>query len=184
MNRGPRGWGPADGARVARFSVRRFGTPPTPRHHFGTKRGLLTAIATRGFEELAARLVALREAGAPLVEIGVAYVRFALENPAAFHVMFEPTVLDLTDPALVRARAAAYAELDVPASQLAASGGGALVTVAAWSLMHGLATLLLSGNLAAAPVPSDVDPLDLARDVARLLNPAPSDPPSTEGELP
>jgi len=121
-----------------------------PRHHFGSNTGLLTAIAVEGFGMLRDRLVELREAGAPFLELGVAYVEFAVEHPGHFAVMFEPTMLAPHDPALDAAAEATFAELRRGVEAIAPHGGvadAAAVVTAAWSLMHGLATLELTGNL-------------------------------------
>src|SRR3954451_21225511 len=58
-----------------------------PAHHFGDKAGVLTAIATEGFELLAG---ATRAASGDLLDRGLAYIRFAVEHPAHYEVMFRP----------------------------------------------------------------------------------------------
>jgi AcrR family transcriptional regulator len=109
-----------------------------PAHHFGDKAGLLTAVAIDGFLELGAVLRAAQPAG--LLEMGVAYVHFALERSAYFEVMYRPELYNRDDPALVAARQAAGAPLYGATDGLSAA-------IAAWSLVHGLATLWLNGNL-------------------------------------
>src|SRR5215213_2255929 len=61
-----------------------------PAHHFGDKAGLLTAVATDGFERLAATLGQAYQATGSFLEVGVAYVRFAISHQAQFEVMFRP----------------------------------------------------------------------------------------------
>lgn len=121
-----------------------------PRYHFGSNTGLLTAIAAEGFDLLCARLAVVRATNAPFLELGVAYVEFAVSHPAHFAVMFQPALLDRGDPAYVAASAATFAELragvDALAERLPIADAAAAVT-AAWSLMHGLASLELTGNL-------------------------------------
>src|SRR5688572_6665988 len=60
--------------------------------HFADKRALLTAVATEGFRTLREQLVtAWQEGGrgrAAFQSMGVAYVRFAVANPAHYRVMF------------------------------------------------------------------------------------------------
>ena len=117
-----------------------------PAHHFGNKAGLLTAIAAEGYRILAA---ALGEAGG-FQEQGVAYVVFATEHPAHFAVMRAPDLLHADDPDLTAARDDAGRQL---------SGGvtagmhtvDAAAPVAAWALVHGLASLLLEGNVRPGP---------------------------------
>ena len=123
-----------------------------PAHHFGDKAGVLTTIATEGYERLAeATRSAL--AGGEFVDGGLAYIRFAIEHPAHFEVMFRPEVVRAGDPDLVAAR---YAAADVLFDAVRARLGedardedvfGGLAAV--WSFCHGLATLWLNGNFAA-----------------------------------
>src|SRR4029453_17310460 len=61
-----------------------------PAHHFGDKAGLLTAVATEGFELLADELTDARDTGADFLGIGVRYVGFAVDHRAHFEVMYRP----------------------------------------------------------------------------------------------
>ena len=124
-----------------------------PTHHFGDKRGLLTALAAQGHRLLAAQM---REAAAEggFLEAGVAYVRFAVTHPAHFTVMFRPDLLRRDDPELAAAGAQTREVLE-RGSAAASDGGGSTgggsadgpAALAAWSLVHGLATLHSTGNL-------------------------------------
>ncbi|MFB7433927.1 TetR/AcrR family transcriptional regulator [Streptomyces microflavus] len=120
-----------------------------PAHHFKGRTGLLTAVAAEGYALFADAL-----AGAPdLRERGVAYVRFAATHPAHFQVMFQPDLYRADDPDLLSAQARATDALRAGVADLPPGGRGEddrLAGVAAWSLAHGFATLLLSGNLADA----------------------------------
>ncbi|MFE7334358.1 TetR/AcrR family transcriptional regulator [Streptomyces griseus] len=120
-----------------------------PAHHFRDRTGLLTAVAAEGYALFADALT-----GAPdLRERGVAYVRFAATHPAHFQVMFQPDLYRTDDPDLLAARARATDALRAGVADIPPDGRGEddrLAGVAAWSLAHGFATLLLSGNLAEA----------------------------------
>ncbi|MFD7853618.1 TetR/AcrR family transcriptional regulator [Streptomyces microflavus] len=120
-----------------------------PAHHFKDRTGLLTAVAAEGYALFADAL-----AGAPdLRERGVAYVRFAATHPAHFQVMFQPNLYRADDPDLLSAQARATDALRAGVADLPPGGRGEdhrLAGVAAWSLAHGFATLLLSGNLSDA----------------------------------
>jgi AcrR family transcriptional regulator len=134
-----------------------------PAHHFGDKAGLLTALAVEGFDLLAE---ALGRAGDDLLEIGVAYVRFAVDHRAHFEVMFAPGLYRADDPEVAAARARAGAALRGgvaarPAGPTVEPGRDAL---AAWSIVHGFATLWLAGAL---PPGSGDNPEDAARAVIR-----------------
>jgi AcrR family transcriptional regulator len=68
-----------------------------PAYHFGDKTGLPTAVAAEGFERLGDALSEGRDAGG-FLEIGLAYIRFAVSNPAHFEVMFRPELYRADDP--------------------------------------------------------------------------------------
>ncbi|MFF4247652.1 TetR/AcrR family transcriptional regulator [Streptomyces sp. NPDC001822] len=120
-----------------------------PAHHFKDRTGLLTAVAAEGYALFADAL-----AEAPdLRERGVAYVRFAARHPAHFQVMFRPELHRADDPGLLAAKARATGELRAGVGDLPEEARGEdarLAGIAAWSLAHGFATLLLSGNLSDA----------------------------------
>lgn len=127
-----------------------------PAHHFVDKTGLLTAVAAEGFRLLADELRTTYEDTGSFLEVGVAYVRFAVGHRAHFDVMFRPDLLRRDDPELAEASARAREMLYGPVGEVAGDGEAEVVRagIAAWSLVHGLATLLLNGNL----------PPELARD--------------------
>ena len=133
-------------------------------YHFGDKAGLLTAVAAQGYRMLTDELRSAREAR-DFLEVGVAYVRFAVSHRAHFEVMYRPELYRRDDAQVSEARAATemllYGTASPDAGQLAAGA-------AAWSLVHGLATLWLNGNL---PQLGN-DPEEITRLVARYLSPA------------
>lgn len=136
-------------------------------HHFGDKAGLLTALAVDGLEGLAGALTAARGEG--FLEVGVAYVRFAVDRPGAFAVMFDQDLVHRDDPALVAARAAAGESLHGGAPEILAPDADRVSgALAAWSLVHGLASLLRGGMV---PPGLPDDPERLTRLVAAHLAP-------------
>lgn len=141
-----------------------------PTHHFGDKKGLLTALAAEGFDRLAAELLATRAATGSFLEVGVAYVRFAAGHRAHFEVMWRPDLYHADDPALVAARERSGAALYTGAAELPDGAGAAdarEVGLAAWSIAHGFATLWLSGSLPEPPEAPD----EMARAILRHLAP-------------
>ena len=121
-----------------------------PAHHFGDKRGLLTALAAEGHRRLAAEMrAALAASDGRFLEAGVAYVRFAASHPAHFEVMFRPELHHREDPELTAARRESFGVLqgNAPGGGNGRGGGPPAEALAAWSLVHGLATLHLTGNL-------------------------------------
>lgn len=150
-------------ATSVREVARRAGvTHSAAAYHFGSRAGLLTAVATEGYRLLGEALGDAQRRGS-FLEVGVAYVEFALAHPAHFDVMYQPGLYDAGDPDLREAKAATatllYGSADADAEQVAAG-------VAAWSIVHGLATLWRNGNV--PPVLGD-DPLEVTRLVARHL---------------
>jgi AcrR family transcriptional regulator len=133
-------------------------------YHFGDKAGLLTAVAAQGYRTLTGKLRDARDADRGFLEVGVAYVRFAVTHRAHFEVMYRPELYRPDDPEVRQARAAAAVFLygtDSPdVAQLAAGA-------AAWSLVHGLATLWLNRNL---PAQLGDDPEQITRLIAPYLS--------------
>jgi AcrR family transcriptional regulator len=137
-----------------------------PAHHFKDRTGLLTAIAAEGFGLLATAVIEASD----LRDAGVRYVRFAREHPAHFQVMFTPELLRTGDLELTTARALAGDALSGAVAALRPEGLGIdtrLAGVAAWSLAHGFATLLLGHNLD-GPI-GDKDPEEVFRTLATTL---------------
>lgn len=139
-----------------------------PAYHFGDKAGLLAALAADGFDLLADALGQAATKGG-LLDIGVAYVRFAVDHPAHFEVMFRPALYSGGAADVVAARGRARAALEAGIRGLPAEqrGGDARATgLAAWSIVHGFASLWLGkafgGELGA-------DPELAARRIIRLL---------------
>lgn len=105
-----------------------------PYRHFPDRQALLVALAAQGFSELDKALE--NRSGRELAE---AYVRFALERPERFRLMFG---------AQLGLHAQAKATYEHVARSIAGIGGEmAHAPAAAWSLVHGLAQLLLEGHL-------------------------------------
>lgn len=160
-----------------RAVARRAGVSATaPYRHFRDKAALLAAIAAEGFRGLAA---AMREAAEGLSDprermaaIGRAYVSYAVENSAVMRLMFGPEIPDKTsEPELREAGEEAFAVLS---GELAATGARDAVSpdaaLAAWSLVHGLATLLIDGQINPEKLGLDtIDPCELAKRIGRFL---------------
>lgn len=115
-----------------------------PAHHFTDRRGLFTALATEGFGLLADALTAARP---QFIDAAKAYVRFALDHPGHYEVMFDKSLYDDADPDLVAAADAAGAELNRGVGTLVdpkAHADPEAAALAAWSLVHGFSLLWLN----------------------------------------
>lgn len=121
-----------------------------PYHHFPDREAILAAIVAEGFQRLRDNSVAALEGVADppsrLTAIGRAYVAFAQNNPAHFKLMFRSELVreDKHDDA----KACAQGAFDVLVSVAdEVSPGDRTLVLTAWSLVHGLATLMLEGKL-------------------------------------
>lgn len=137
-----------------REAARRAGvSPAAPAYHFGDAAGLLTAVAMQGFAQLTDILTrsaagALTPSG-KLQAIGRAYIQFAFDHPALFHLMFRKDKLRINDD-LKALAVAAFAPLQQTVCE--AAGAEEISTdmlasmLAAWSVVHGFAHLALDGQ--------------------------------------
>lgn len=131
-----------------------------PKNHFGSLRGLLTAIGTEGFIRHAAFMQAgVRAAADPKDRLMAAmqgYVRFARAHPHLFDLMFSSQHCDRTDPTLQAAGFQSYKILmniskGLDWDKATAPGADRRTEMMLWSLVHGYATLALSGQFADGP---------------------------------
>jgi AcrR family transcriptional regulator len=140
-----------------------------PAHHFGDKAGVLTALAAEGYDLLADALLEAHARTGEFLEVGVAYVRFAIDCRSHFEVMYRPDLYDPADPAVHVARNRAGMALYSGAATVPgrpADVDTQVAGVAAWSLVHGFASLWLHGAL---PAELRDDPEAAARTVASVL---------------
>ena len=149
--KGPQGFSLREVARRAHVSE------AAPYWHFTDREALLAAVAERGFVEMAQGMMMIR-AGVTdprerLHALGIGYVQFALAHPSYLRVMFGSEVPDkAAHPALKEAGARTFdllvqAIADCQAAGQVRSGDPVVLAVAAWSIVHGLAALLVDGRL-------------------------------------
>jgi len=157
-------------------------THAAPYRHFKDKSALLAAVAEEGFKRLSTRLGdARREASTSetLAATGVAYLRFAVQHPAHYRVMFG-TESETGRSATLEAAAT---DVIVELRALCAEGSGRDDTEASeeatalWAQWHGLALLHLGGWLELQP------PAPSPKLLTEALDATPSTPPPTGREL-
>ena len=143
----------SEGELSLRAVARRAGVSQTaPYRHYEDREALISAVAAVGYQELAKRLAAAHPSPSTpeqLASVAVAYVRFALERPALFRIMFaEPCDRDNDERVAATAAVSLYVrgivERTFPAADREALAN------AVWALVHGLAFLHLDGKLDAS----------------------------------
>ena len=121
--------------------------------HFKGKADIMAAVATRGFEELAARLKreTAKAAGSPdvLRNVCAAYLDFARSRPVVYEAMFVlPTNIKFASEETPTALRAAFNEM------LAALGPNreepVFLAELLWSALHGMVVLAQSQRIPAA----------------------------------
>jgi AcrR family transcriptional regulator len=149
-----------------------------PYRHFRDKDELLAAVSAQGFRELTqAMLDAAARSGEALEQLkgsGLAYVRFALRRPEHFTVMFEaPTSARKTAESAAAADQAFQTLVNFVKScqnqGRLPSGESLPLALLAWSMVHGIAKLAITGRL---PYPSSADILKFAEFVVDQSLPA------------
>jgi AcrR family transcriptional regulator len=141
-----------------------------PYHYFADKSALLAAVAEAGFRlfdttQAEALVSAPADPAARLAALGVAYVRFALDHPHYFKVMFRPHLVEHRKyPSLAAVSGRSFERLveTVRAARLAAGNDDADPLAAAtlvWSVPHGLATLYLDGPISDGTTPRALEAL-------------------------
>lgn len=124
--------------------------------HFSNKSDLLTATATEGFELFsqalnAARIDLEKDEFSRFRNMGTAYISFAVENSAYYRLMFGDKVAQKNE-ALQNASDGAFNELFLMLSllqdrKMIAVDDVKLQAIYIWSLMHGLASLIIDNKL-------------------------------------
>ena len=157
----------AEGVTMRALS-RRVGVSHTaPYRHFADKEALLVAVAAEGFARLKARLHAINlpeheRALTRFQEMGAAYVGFAVDNPAHYRLMYGKEALHRAQyPELQAAADAAFAELveiieTYQALDAIKPENSHALAYIAWSTVHGLASLLVDGQMR---YPDDIEAL-------------------------
>lgn len=146
-----------------------------PYHHFSDREAILAAIVADGFNRLRddslAALEGVTDPAARFTAIGKAYLDFALNNPAHFKLMFRSELVREDKHEDTKACAqSAFDVLVAVAGEVAKRSGypDHLIVLAGWSMVHGLATLMLEGKLDKA-LPHEAERTRAAHEVIAML---------------
>lgn len=128
-----------------------------PYHHFPDRAAMVAAIAEQSYVLLGDAMArSARRATSPerqLRAIGLAYLRFAVSNPARFKLMNRPELRrrrEVTSVEAAGTRSEEPLHRAITAGQAAgtlAGGDAQAIALTAWSMIHGLATLVVDGPL-------------------------------------
>ena len=171
------------GALSLREAARRAGvSQAAPYHYFADKSALLAAVAEAGFrlfDEVQAEAYAQApdDAVERLRALGGAYLRFALDRPHFFKVMFRPHLVEHAKYPSLHAVSRRTFERLVDSTRAArlAHGHDDPDPVAAatlmWSVPHGLAMLYLDGPLSEGTTPRALELLGRAATLPLAMAP-------------
>jgi AcrR family transcriptional regulator len=148
-------------------------SPMTPYRYFKDKDAILAAVRASGFARFAAAMEAATKATADGRDrsqaTGRAYVKFALENPDSYRLMFDfaqPNEADYPELTAASARARAmlirHAEGLVKAGE--AQGDPEMIAHILWAALHGGLVLQMAGKLSPG-----VDPSALRREAFNAI---------------
>jgi len=146
-----------------------------PYRHFRCRDDLLAEVAAEGFERLTKSMNEAAARGASPIErfqlSGWGYVHFALRYPEHFAVMFDRPGILKRSARCKEAGGKAYAALlgfvrDCQEAALLPPGDAQPIALRAWSVVHGVSKLAISGRL---PFSSQAKLLEFTGSLTRML---------------
>jgi AcrR family transcriptional regulator len=124
-----------------------------PYSHFRDKDELLSAVAETGFQRLALQMAdeatGQRNVQERIEKLMAAYVRFAVANKTLFQLMFSRELAVMKNyPTLAMTAGKSYALISATLAKRGAPAEDTrFLTVAIWSLCHGLTTLIVDEKI-------------------------------------
>jgi AcrR family transcriptional regulator len=160
--KGPKGFTLREVARRAGVSA------AAPYRHFADKSQLLAAVATQGFMQLHETLsVAAADASdvkARVLDMGMAYVHWAVTHPDYYQVMFGSELDKTESPEVLEAGLRTFADLldvivECQQANLMPEGDPLSAAGPVWSLLHGVSTLTIGSDLSHVGIAEKPDAL-------------------------
>ncbi|WP_075731912.1 TetR/AcrR family transcriptional regulator [Streptomyces acidiscabies] len=133
-----------------------------PRRYFPTHLELLSAIARRGFTDLAARAGKVTEAldaRLRVEQLARFYLEFALDNPGMYELMFRHDLLESGHLGLRDTSLPLFSVLVESVGRVRPDADAPAVAAALWANLHGMAQLWTWGSLQLATGTEDFAPL-------------------------
>lgn len=128
-----------------------------PYRHFESVDALLAVVAEEGYEKFLVDLDAVAaktslEKGERFIQLGMAYVNFALKNPAHYRLLFDQKFFENANYPRVQALAKKAFDVlkDVSSACIAPNASTrdkVMLANLAWASVHGLSSLLMNGQL-------------------------------------
>jgi AcrR family transcriptional regulator len=156
--KGPRGFTLREVARRAGVSA------AAPYRHFADRAQLLATVATEGFvrlhETLSDTAAGTTGLTRQVLDMGRAYVRWAVDHPDYYQVMFGSELDKSDNPELLTAAARAFDDLldaivKCQRAELMPAGDPREVAGPTWSLLHGVSTLTIGSELSHVGIGED-----------------------------
>jgi AcrR family transcriptional regulator len=147
-----------------------------PYRHFADREALLAALAAEGYAMLGRAQREAAEAGG-LRGMGEAYVRYAMEHPQRFRLMFSGQLRIARHVRLHEVATRTYEGLSgALAARVSEARSARDASIAAWALVHGLAQLLLEDRISEAALggrPRDAFVRDVLATIRFAAGPTP-----------
>jgi AcrR family transcriptional regulator len=148
----------ANGLSLRKVASRAGVSHTAPYAHFADKQALIAAISAEGYRRLYERMKTVQtqypdDPLAQLVETAWLYLDFAIEDTALFKLTFSgavekeqeyPDLVTLTQQSFAIVRAIAEA---CQTAGILAPGSSEVAAIGIWSQVHGLASLMLEGQI-------------------------------------
>jgi AcrR family transcriptional regulator len=162
-----------DGVTMRQLASELGVSPMTPYRYFKDKDAILAAVRANGFNRFATALEAAYDAAGDPVSrsraVGNAYIAFALDEPAAYKLMFDLMQPHESDyPELIeageRARRTQVRHVQGMIDAGVLKGDASMIAHIFWAALHGTLVLQMAGKLS-----SDVDPGTLRAETVNAL---------------